>query len=686
MPESTAPEPGFTVNDPRVHNLIQGQRIELNMHQAAEARVHAFAEGPLLCGRIPAAAPARIERETTVAPEGPTVLTGMAGAGKTQAAAAFARRIWNAGGLDLLVWADASDRAGIAAAFAGAGAAVRGDDPAGTEAAAAAFLNWLARPNAPRWLVVLDGVTDPDHLAGLWPPETARGRTILTTQVRSAALDGHRVRLGPFTPEESADYLERRLGAGSRALDGAAGLAAEVGHLPQALALACAHLLDRPGTTCADYARGLDAAGPAPVAAPLRAAIERADLREPAGLASILLGLACRLDPAGVPLALFTADRALQTYAGFPGVRADPPLTRGEAEEAIAALHRSSLIDIDGDAARIHPLVQRAAGEALGPEGRDATLKVAADVLQDVWPADGDPRLPRFHATVARMLDNTAGSLFQAGTHTVLSATARDLSESGRIAAAVAFQRRFADASEAHLGPEHPDTLDVLEDLSFRLREAGEPDAAAEVGERVLAARLRVLGPDHGATLRARTVLSRLRIEAGDTGGAVAELEALVADHLRLVGPDDMHTFTARNNLAEVRGITGDHAAAVAGYDALLADCLRVFGPRHAVTLRTRNNRSRWIAEAGDVDGAIAEAESVLADHDDVLGPDDYQILVARANLAYFRAMDGAPERSAAEFADLLEDFLRVLGPEHPETAKVRGHLELHRAAAEGSD
>ncbi|MEU5872348.1 hypothetical protein AB0A73_12420 [Glycomyces sp. NPDC047369] len=473
MAENTAPQPGFTNYVPKVHNLIQGEELNLHMHRPVQ--VHSFADGPLLIGRLPRPAPARIDRNPAVAAEGRTVLTGLPGAGKTQAAAEYARKRWNAGELDLLVWVDASSPDGIEAAFEEATAAVRGGGDADQ------FLTWLDRPNAPRWLIVLDGVSDPDHLADLWEPETPRGQTILTTWIRSTVLNGHRVRIAPFTPDESAAYLERRLVANPRALDGAADLAAGLGHLPRALALAAAHLLDRPGATCRDYLESLPETD-APVTAaihPVIAAAARDDLPR---LASSVLELACRLDPDGIPLALFTSDRALRTYADVSN--GAPPPTLADVEDALTDLHRLSLIDVDGHAVRVNPLVQRAAGEILEQRGRDATIRIAGYIMHDLWPEDDDPRLTLFTANTERLLANTHGSLFADGrASAVLFDAVRHLGRVGPIGDAVAYAERFAAACEEHLGADHADTRDALAWVAHWHGESDRPEAAVPVGE-----------------------------------------------------------------------------------------------------------------------------------------------------------------------------------------------------------
>ena len=49
--------------------------------------------------------------------------------GKTQLAAAFAESLWQSGGVDLLVWIDATSRASVLSGYAAATAAVTGREP-----------------------------------------------------------------------------------------------------------------------------------------------------------------------------------------------------------------------------------------------------------------------------------------------------------------------------------------------------------------------------------------------------------------------------------------------------------------------------------------------------------------------------------------------------------------------------
>ena len=90
------------------------------------------------------------------------VLAGMGGVGKTQLAAAHARRAWDEGA-GMLVWVNAASRDAVVAAYADAALALGlpGADREDPERSAQAFLAWAETTAGQWWLVVLDDVRGP---------------------------------------------------------------------------------------------------------------------------------------------------------------------------------------------------------------------------------------------------------------------------------------------------------------------------------------------------------------------------------------------------------------------------------------------------------------------------------------------------------------------------------------------
>ncbi|WP_251091367.1 NB-ARC domain-containing protein [Streptomyces sp. Caat 7-52] len=134
------------------------------------------------------------------------MVVGLGGVGKTQLAAHYARTAWQAGNLDVPVWITATTTQSVITGYTQAAAELLGTDPADL-----AWLEPKAGQRPCRWLVVLDDVTDPAHLNGLWPPARPTGRTLVTTRRQDAALTTgrHRIPVGVFTPAESLAYLTR---------------------------------------------------------------------------------------------------------------------------------------------------------------------------------------------------------------------------------------------------------------------------------------------------------------------------------------------------------------------------------------------------------------------------------------------------------------------------------------------
>jgi hypothetical protein len=142
----------------------------------------------------------------------------MGGVGKTQLAVDVAERLWSAGEVDLLIWTTAGSREAIASDYARVAAELTGTVDRDVQTGSRRLLDWLASARC-RWLVVLDDLHSPGHLAEWWPPSTATGRVVVTTRRRDAALLGQRwelIEVDLFTSTESCRYLADKLGETAR--------------------------------------------------------------------------------------------------------------------------------------------------------------------------------------------------------------------------------------------------------------------------------------------------------------------------------------------------------------------------------------------------------------------------------------------------------------------------------------
>jgi tetratricopeptide (TPR) repeat protein len=645
---------------------------------------------PALASVLPAGAAVVLvpDRATALGPPAaPGPLDWRRSSGKTQLAAAFAESLWQSGGVDLLVWIEAASRASVLSGYAAATAAATGRGQASScESVAAQFLSWLGETTR-SWLVVLDGVADPESLDGLWPAGPA-GRVLVTSADATAFPSGARVvPVGPFSPREAVRYLNERLSSDPDKRLGAIELARDLDCEPVALAQASAVIASSP-LTCREYqalfARRREQLAESSGARPPAAAVtwtfsfERASQQSPEGPAQ-LLALAALLDGQGIPQTVFAAPAA----ADFIARDSDVPAI---SEPALATLEQAGLLTIDPatapPAVRIGPVLQ-AALRAVMPEGiPDQAASSIADALLQAWPERELPGWPGagLRSCVAALRRLTGDLLWAGGCHPVLVRTGDSLDRAGLTGPAVDHWHDLATTGSRLLGRGHPDTVLAGQQLARAYLAAGRPDAAVPWFQWVLDSLTRQLGPDHPDVLEARRRLGHALVAALRLEGAISLLEGAVPQFERICGPGQAGTLGARDELAAAYLAAGQYASAIALYRRSLADRERAQGPRHPQAMTTRHGLAGACLGGGRAKEAVAAYKRVVADRERVLGPDHLDTLTARNDLGAAYQKTGHPAAAELACEQAWAGFERVLGPRHPDTLRSRAKLaQLYR-------
>ncbi|WP_328492481.1 tetratricopeptide repeat protein [Streptomyces sp. NBC_00414] len=646
----------------------------------------------------------RAEGDGTVVTQ---VLSGMGGVGKTQLAAAYARRAAKSADIDLIVWVSATSRQMIVNAYARAANRVGLPvDPAEPEAAADEFLTWMQATRT-AWLIVLDDVQEPGDLRGLWP--SGSGHVLITSRRQDAALTRrHReIKVGVFTPDEARGYLVQALPAQAADVGQLDDLAFELEFMPLALAQAVAYMIDT-GLSCSEYRRRLndrqrrlsdvipeDGSLPDDQRHVLTAAwslsVERANQDRPQGLARPMLNLASVLDPNGIPELVLTSEPAREYLATYLPEQATPQIVGVDlAYETLRLLYRFNLVDHDRGAqyqeVRVHRLIQRATRESTNSADELASMTdTAADALIAVWPPaerDGLGAILRANSAVLRANAGTSLWLWNDHTHPVLFQVANSLTEIGQLRAATNEYIGLINEAIRFLGPEHPNTFAAQANLSWVRGRAGDIAGAMLAASEMHEDLVRVLGARHFHTVANRANLARWRAEAGDPVGARAELEAVAIDASQVYGPDHPLTLTIRRDLMRARGDGGDVEGAIGAGRDLLADQTRVLGHDHPDTLRTRNLLMGWWPDGTSTEDAIEHMETLLNDRLQALGPDHPDTLSSRNNLARQKARAGDIHGALADMEAVLGDQLQLLDPDHPETLTTLHNLAHWRDRA----
>ena len=185
-----------------------------------------------------------------------------------------------------------------------------------------------------------------------------------------------------------------------------------------------------------------------------------------------------------------------------------------------------------------------------------------------------------------------------------------------------------------------------------------------------------VLGPDHPDTLSVRNNLAVAYDSVGRFGEAIELFEQVLAEQERVLGPDHPDTLSVRNNLAVAYDSVGRFGEAIELFEQVLDECKRLLGADHPDTLNTRSNLASAYRSVGSFGEAIELYERVLADRVRVLGPDHPDTLTTRNNLAVAYYSVGRFGEAIDALEKLLPDCQRVLGLEHPLTKQVKKNLE----------
>jgi RNA polymerase sigma factor (sigma-70 family) len=573
--------------------------------------------------------------------------TGLLGLGTTRLAAAYARAKL-ADGWRLVAWVNAAEtsslQTGLAAVAEATGLTSGGSGRDIADAGQA--VRHLLETDGDRCLLVFDDVADPEALRPFVPADGTAQVLITSTRQPTANL-ATAVPVDMFSADEALSFLTGRTGLDDEA--GAAAVAAVLGHLPLALALAVpvisgqrhgyARYLDRLQTIPTEVFLTGDEGQPYPHGVVRAVLLSLAVIRaaDKTGMCTRVIEIMAVLSAAGV-------RRELLHVAGRAGVLASGG-HRVEAalvDRVLEWLSDRSLLtfSLDGQTVMMHRLVAQVVREGLVRRRRLETVCwVAASVLEAhaiaVVGSQDRPAVRGIPQQVTALLDHTAGL---AG-------------EADEDPAKLLLRLRFM--------------------ALYHLIELGDsaPQAIA-VGEPLTADLERLLGPDHPDTLNSRNSLAAAYLAAGRVADAIPLFEQTQVVLQRQLGPDHPDTLTSQNNLASAYQDAGRVAEAIQLYEQNLAVREGLPGPDHPSTLNSRGNLAAAYLAAGRVADAIELFEQTLAGRDRVLGHDHPDTQTSRKNLAKaYRVADAMP------LDQTLTGRQQVLGHDHPNTPTPRKNL-----------
>ena len=231
----------------------------------------------------------------------------------------------------------------------------------------------------------------------------------------------------------------------------------------------------------------------------------------------------------------------------------------------------------------------------------------------------------------------------------------------GHLAAALALRERA-------LGPDHPDTLNSVNNLGILYQATGDYRAAEPLLVRALAGKEKALGPDHPDTLIGVNNLGELYREKGDRRAAEPLLKQVLARREKALGPGHPDTLTSVNNLGILYQATGDYRRAEPLLVRALAGTEMALGPDHPNTLRMAVNLGTVYLDTGEYERSEPLLKRALAGWEKVLGPDHPDTLTAANNLGMLYRAVHDHRRAEPLLVRALAGWEKALGPGHPLT------------------
>lgn len=613
---------------------------------------------------------------------GVVTLYGMSGVGKTQLAAEYVYRFGSE--YDVVWWVSAEKRVTYRQKLAELAPALGLSTGAEYGERLRAVRDALRRGEPyQRWLLVLDGADEPEHIWDLVP--TGPGHVLITS--RNPEWSEHNSNLlevPVYDREESVAFIRRR--APRLTHNEADQLAVALEDLPLLLDQTAGWLNDS-DMSVDEYIEllegGIDSdvvkvSADFPLAFQTAWSILLNKLRETVPESVDLLRLCTFFAPGSVPVRLLKEMPPGAMPESLSGLMNDPLLWN----KAIAQLRQYSVVRLEshesladeastsGESLYLHRMVHQIVRKDMPERDRGEFIEVVRRALAGAEPGrPTDTRLwPRYaeitpHLKYADVLGSEDPAV-----HTLVLNCLRYMYLSGEYRAGIKLGERAMNAWRELLGDTHPRIWDLSYHYANLLRAVGDY-AGTEAIERAAVEHLRTeRGPEDLEHLRAAGGLAADLRGLGRYDEALELSGWILSAYRELLGDQDSRTVNAQNNLATSMRLLGRYAESLELNRITLEARRQLLRPRHGWTLYSEINYATDLRLLG----RYSEAESLQAQsvrvHRLTMGRDNPQTLRAEHNLALCQYRMGERARAEELFTRVLERSERVLGEGDPLT------------------
>jgi tetratricopeptide (TPR) repeat protein len=667
---------------------------------------------------------ADLSGRTTATPSVPAadlhavVIHGMGGIGKTELALQYA---WeHADEYDLIWWVQASTSVSAVNDLVELAKLLNLPERANHDEV---IINlWPLLRLRDKWLLVLDDVDEPKSIRKAYWPTAKNGHVLITSRAATGweILTSHNVKLGALTPQESEEFLTRRVPGAVPEITRQ--VAAALEYLPLALAQAAAFVLEA-GSTLEEYhvllREKFDEAILANETAGGSSLVPMLSARSREPAARDMLALLSMFGSTGIPRKMI-AQHADVLPEQLAAAMTDE-FTEGKT---VRELSRVSLVEAFSDRFNVHSVVQSTMRNSLSAEEQRLWSRTAVRLLRRAFPRE--PEVPGSwsacaflmpHVEAARQITSRLGGQDERTAHLLLLAgiylhgrcdwkQAQTYLESAwRIRAALpvvdnlkvaeclyhlgqsqfplaqleearASMKQALEIRQRHLVPAHPLIAEALIRLAEITREFGtendEAIAYAAQAQRIL----EEVGANEAGIADALLIRGTILRNAGRLSAALrAQQESLeLNERVRANGPSSVEAGVNHANIGVVYRDLGKWERAKDEFETALGIMEPVLGADHLEVAQVKKYLGDILRRTGELSTAFDLINEVTEIHRRRPG-EQHKLAACLSKLGSIQLALGDPEQARNTLHTAREIYEDVYGVDHPYVAKVLSRL-----------